>query len=161
MRNFQQLRFRSRYRDWLLRGRPRDRISSLHIIQADSAPHPTPYLMGSVEKFRLLAILAVDATMTNILNRGISREALKYFQQLSFCFVVAVYRPPLWCSGQSSWLQFQRFRFDCRRYQIFRELMGLVRGPLSIVSTIEELLERKGNGSGPENREYGSRDPSR
>jgi hypothetical protein len=29
------------------------------------------------------------------------------------------------------------------------------------MSTIEELLERKGSGSGPENRDYGSRDPSR
>jgi hypothetical protein len=35
------------------------------------------------------------------------------------------------------------------------------RGPFSLVSTIEELLERKSSGSGPENREYGSRDPSR
>jgi hypothetical protein len=34
------------------------------------------------------------------------------------------------------------------------------RGPLSLVSTIEELLGRKGSGSGLENREYGRRDPS-
>jgi hypothetical protein len=27
--------------------------------------------------------------------------------------------------------------------------MGLVRGPLSLVSTTEELLERKSSGSGP------------
>jgi hypothetical protein len=27
--------------------------------------------------------------------------------------------PPLWSSGQSSWLQIQRSRFDSRRYQIF------------------------------------------
>jgi hypothetical protein len=40
-------------------------------------------------------------------------------------------------------------------------LVGLERGPLSFVSTIEELLERKSSGSGLENREYGSRDPSR
>jgi hypothetical protein len=37
--------------------------------------------------------------------------------------------------------------------------VGLERGPLSLVSTIEELLERKGSGSGLESREYGSRDP--
>jgi hypothetical protein len=30
--------------------------------------------------------------------------------------------------------------------------VGLERGPLSLVSTIEELLERKSNGSGLENR---------
>jgi hypothetical protein len=29
------------------------------------------------------------------------------------------------------------------------------------VSTIEELLERKSSGFGPESREYGRRDPSR
>jgi hypothetical protein len=35
------------------------------------------------------------------------------------------------------------------------------RGPLSLVSTIEELFERKSSGSDLENREYGRRDPSR
>jgi hypothetical protein len=33
------------------------------------------------------------------------------------------------------------------------------RGPLSLVSTTEELLERKSRGSGLEIREYGRRDP--
>jgi hypothetical protein len=39
--------------------------------------------------------------------------------------------------------------------------MGLERGPLSLVSTIEELLERKSSGSGLESQDYGRRDPSR
>jgi hypothetical protein len=39
--------------------------------------------------------------------------------------------------------------------------VGLEGGPLSPVSTTEELLERKSNGSGLENRDYGRRDPSR
>jgi hypothetical protein len=39
--------------------------------------------------------------------------------------------------------------------------VGLERGPLSLVSTIEELLVRKSSGSGLERREYGRRDPSR
>jgi hypothetical protein len=39
--------------------------------------------------------------------------------------------------------------------------MSLERGPLSLVSTNDELLERKNSGSGPESREYGRRDPSR
>jgi hypothetical protein len=39
--------------------------------------------------------------------------------------------------------------------------VGLERGPLTLVSTIEELLERKSSGSGLESREYGRRDPSR
>jgi hypothetical protein len=39
--------------------------------------------------------------------------------------------------------------------------VGLERGSLRFVSTIEELLGRKSSGSGLENREYGLRDPSR
>jgi hypothetical protein len=39
--------------------------------------------------------------------------------------------------------------------------VGLQWDPLSLVSTIEELLERKSSGSGLERREYGRRDPSR
>jgi hypothetical protein len=35
----------------------------------------------------------------------------------------------------------------------------LERGPLSLVSTIEGLLDRKSSGSGLENRDYGRRDP--
>jgi hypothetical protein len=67
--------------------------------------------------------------------------------------------PPLWSSGQSSWLQIQRSGFDSWCYQIFWEVVGLERGPLSLVSTIEELLGRKSSGSGLENREHGNRDP--
>jgi hypothetical protein len=50
---------------------------------------------------------------------------------------------------------------DSRRYQIFWEVVGLERGPLSLVSTIEELLGRNSSGSGLENREYGLGDPLR
>jgi hypothetical protein len=53
------------------------------------------------------------------------------------------------------------FGFDSRRYQIFWDVVGLERGPLSLVSTTEELLERKSSGSCLESREYGRRDPSR
>jgi hypothetical protein len=77
------------------------------------------------------------------------------------CIDVEESRPPLWSSGQSSWLQIQRSGFDSRRYQIFWEVVGLKRGPLSLVSTIEELLERKSNGSGLERGEYSRRDPPR
>jgi hypothetical protein len=34
--------------------------------------------------------------------------------------------------------------------------VGLERGPLSLVSAIEELLERKSSGFDPENRNYGA-----
>jgi hypothetical protein len=67
--------------------------------------------------------------------------------------------PPPWSNGQTSWLQIQTYGFDSRRYKIFWEVVGLERGPLSLVSTIEELLERKSSGSGLESRDYGRRDP--
>jgi hypothetical protein len=60
-------------------------------------------------------------------------------------------RPPLWSSGQSSWLWIQRSQV----YQIFREVVGLERDALSLVSTTEELLGRKSSGSGLESQEYG------
>jgi hypothetical protein len=49
--------------------------------------------------------------------------------------------------------------FDSKRYQVFWEVVGLERGPFSLVSTIEELLGRNSSGSGLETREYGSGDP--
>jgi hypothetical protein len=39
--------------------------------------------------------------------------------------------------------------------------VGLERVPLSLVGTIEELLDRKSSGSGLRSREYSRRDPSR
>jgi hypothetical protein len=51
--------------------------------------------------------------------------------------------------------------FDSRRYQIFWEAVVLERDPLSLVSTIEELLVGKSSGSDLEICEYGRRDPSR
>jgi hypothetical protein len=63
--------------------------------------------------------------------------------------------------GQSSWLHIQRSGFDSRHYQIFWEVVGLQLGPLSHVSTIEELLERESSSSSLENRDYSHRDPPR
>jgi hypothetical protein len=70
-------------------------------------------------------------------------------------------RHPLWSSGQRSWLQIQKSGFDSQRYHVFWEVVGLEQGPLSLVNTIEELLERKSRGCGVESREYGLRDLSR
>jgi hypothetical protein len=66
-------------------------------------------------------------------------------------------RPPLWSSGQNSWLQIQSSGFGSRRYQIFWEVVELERDPLSLASTIEELLGRKSKVFGLESREYGRR----
>jgi hypothetical protein len=43
----------------------------------------------------------------------------------------------------------------------FLRSSGSGTGSLRLVSTIEELLERKSSGSGLANRDYGLRDPSR
>jgi hypothetical protein len=51
--------------------------------------------------------------------------------------------------------------FCSQHYQIFWEVVGLERGPLSLVSITEELLEWKVAAPGLENREYGRGDPFR
>jgi hypothetical protein len=43
--------------------------------------------------------------------------------------------PPLWSGGQRS-------GFDSQHYQISLEVVGLERGPLDLVSTIEEVFGR-------------------
>jgi hypothetical protein len=58
------------------------------------------------------------------------------------CLFVCLFGPPLWSSGQSSWLQIRRPGFDSRHYQKIK-VVGLEWGPLSLVSTTEELLDRK------------------
>jgi hypothetical protein len=58
-------------------------------------------------------------------------------------------RPPLWSSCQTS--RSRGLGFVSRRYQIFREVVGLEGGPLCLVSIIEELHEWNSSGSGLEN----------
>jgi hypothetical protein len=67
----------------------------------------------------------------------------------------------VWSSGQSSRLQIQRSGYDSQRYQIFREVVGMKRGPLSLVSTNEELLGRKSSGSSLQTQKYGCGYPLR
>jgi hypothetical protein len=50
--------------------------------------------------------------------------------------------------------------FDSRALQ-GKKVVGLDRGPLSLVGTTEELLGRNSSGSGLESREYGCRYSSR
>jgi hypothetical protein len=75
--------------------------------------------------------------------------------------LIFIMRTPHWSSGQSSWLQIQRSRFDPRLYQILWEVVGHAQDPLSLVSTNGELLGRKNSGFGLESRDYGRWDPSR
>jgi hypothetical protein len=50
---------------------------------------------------------------------------------------------PVWLKSKQEVQQIQRSGFDSRCCQIFREVAGLERGPLSLVSTVEGLLGRK------------------
>jgi hypothetical protein len=66
-----------------------------------------------------------------------------------YLFIVSLYAYllRLFSSSQRSWLQIQGPGFDSWRKQIFWELVGLERGPFSLVAKTEELLERKNSGS--------------
>jgi hypothetical protein len=64
-----------------------------------------------------------------------------------------------WSSGQSSWLQIRRSRVRFPALQ--KKVVGLERGPLSLVGATEELLGSNSSGSSLESREYGCRDSSR
>jgi hypothetical protein len=70
-------------------------------------------------------------------------------------------RPHLRSSGQSSWLPIQMSRVLFPALPDFLRSSGSGTGPLSLVSTTEELLGRTSSGSGLENREYGPGDPLR
>jgi hypothetical protein len=63
--------------------------------------------------------------------------------------------------SQNSSLQIQGSGFGSRRYHIFWEVVGLEQGPLSLVSTTEELLGRCSSGTGLEKRDNYRRDPPR
>jgi hypothetical protein len=57
------------------------------------------------------------------------------------CFKLRSVGPPLWSSGQSSWLQIRSPGSIPGTTK--KKVVGLERGPLSLVSTTEELLDRK------------------
>jgi hypothetical protein len=82
-----------------------------------------------------------------------SEIVFKILQRFLFCL-----KPPLWSSGWSGYRSWGP-GFDSLRYQIFWEVVGLERGPLSLVRIIEELFEWKSSGSGSRNpklRPWGS-----
>jgi hypothetical protein len=100
------------------------------------------YLGSSYNKFYLFRVVLVFNGQSSCLHNGDVLWFLRGTNWIYICYVEES-RPPLWSSGQSSWLQVQGYGFDSRRYQIFFDAVSLERGPLSLVSTTEELLERK------------------
>jgi hypothetical protein len=87
------------------------------------------------------------------------REHFSYTREINYCLLCLQYlcgivvRVPGYRSTGPG--------FDSLLYQIFGEVVGPERGPLSLVSTIEELLGRNSSDFGLENREYGRGDPLR
>jgi hypothetical protein len=95
------------------------------------------------------------------MDREESRYVLRHVLLFKLHFMWLSAAQALCSDGQSSWLQIQRSGFDSRHYQIFCEVVGLQRGPLSLASTNEELFGRNSSGSCLENRDYGRGDPLR
>jgi hypothetical protein len=59
--------------------------------------------------------------------------------------------PPLWSSGQSSWLQIQRPQVRFPTLRDFLRSSGSGTGPLSLVRVTKEILGWKSSGSGSKN----------
>jgi hypothetical protein len=55
-----------------------------------------------------------------------------------FISIICIQQPSLLYIGQSSGLQIQRSGLYCQHYHMFREVVGLERGPLSLLSIIEQ-----------------------
>jgi hypothetical protein len=87
--------------------------------------------------------------LSNLLHSH--ERAWRFFHCIKFhticiksgCCCWSVIWPPPWSSGQSSGYRSRGTGFDSWRYKIFWEVVGLERGPLSLVRITEELLERK------------------
>jgi hypothetical protein len=83
-------------------------------------------------------------------------------------FVVTIMRTQIWLVQHlSPWLYLHVMKFifgctvvrgpgfDSRRFQVFREVAGLERDPLSLMRTTEGLLGRNRSGSGQETNDWG------
>jgi hypothetical protein len=148
--------------------RVEERDSSLSLYQPPSITHASPTLAGRDTLSLTPCKLQLPCQpLTGIqLGYGIQLHAAEFFYRRWEFFIQSrnvlsftEAETELWSSGRSSWLQIQRSRFDSRHFQIFWEIVGLELGPLGLVSTIDELLERKSSGSGLQNRDYGRKDP--
>jgi hypothetical protein len=105
-----------------------------------------------------LAITLPNITISTIKSKELwflNKYSWKWMLNLIFgTITLSRYGSPLWSSGQE-------FLATDPEVRLFWGVVCLERGPLSLLSTVEELLERKNGASGQGNRECGHRDPSR
>jgi hypothetical protein len=104
-----------------------------------SLPHPVyvcfllPFFISLLEFFQFIMTFCIsEVWQLNSRNGSVKAK---------ICWPMHSRWPPLWSSGQSSWLQIQGYRV--RLPGTTKKVVGLERGPLSLVSTTEELLDRK------------------
>jgi hypothetical protein len=79
----------------------------------------------------------------------------------TFVILLVAVRPPCGLVIRVPGYRCRGSGFDSRRYEIFWEVVGLERSPLSLVRIIEELLEWKSSGPVQENRFNGCGNPLR
>jgi hypothetical protein len=93
-----------------------------------------------------------DTWTRNLRNRRTDLKVLS--QHINSLYELYLVKwPPLWLKIRRSQVRFPG--------TTIKRVGNLERGPLSLVSTTEELLRRNSSGSGLESREYGRRDSSR
>jgi hypothetical protein len=93
----------------------------------------------------------LDNAHNRMQNPKIKKSLLVVWSKQGTCW------PPLWSSGQSSWLQIQRSWVRFPALPNFLKSSGSGRWS---TQPREELLGRNSSGSGLENWEYGRRNPS-
>jgi hypothetical protein len=131
--------------------RTRVRNQMIGCAQMGSKINPVSYTIYTANSFCGVkaAVAPDDVTTINEKNKEVLQEPTTELFMCTKDQLSLRPRPPLWSSGQSSWLQIRRPGFDSRHYQIFwikkrkKTVVGLERDPLSLVSTSEELLDRK------------------
>jgi hypothetical protein len=105
-------------------------------------------LQSRLVHFLRSSCLVYGEVLRNVMECFLDMISLSCFCSLLRALVVRVPGYRFRCPG-----------FDSRHNRIFWEVVGLERGPLSLVNTTEELFGSKSRGSGLENREYGRRNP--
>jgi hypothetical protein len=72
------------------------------------------FMIDGAFSYLMMLFVCIDYVALNSICLGMVKFQ-NYVERSSLGYI----GPPLWSSGQSSWLQIQRSRFDSRRYHSF------------------------------------------